>query len=638
MFTKASTVAFKGEQRLSGANIKELRRAVGARFGGDEVASALFPPKAAIVLRKLGGGSNASFIFADGLCLLVQPDGRADVDKAELIPTLPALWRAVDASLVLPVVLMERPVARFVFRGADLMGPGILAVRPVRGTSALPAVGDLVAVVAAGNPSACAVGRLRQEAMSLGGARGTRIQGVGVQVLHYFGDCLWEACGSPRPLGFVGDRVDATEAPPDGAGADGSEDGSDAEPAPVSGAADDAGAGDGASVGGNAAGGAADVFHPPERSLQAPAERGDQEATGSAGGISGGAAAPSPEAMSKALEQCFLQAARTRLKEKDMPIKGNELYAQHIRPCRRSDMNIDVKASSFKKLVTFLTHCEAQGWLALKKNSDEPVVTKIFKDHPDVREWQPWAAEETAEAQDGTSGGASGSRSGGGVAANVKVERVWRIGKLKALVEAIASEDVKEASRDAVWSREELIDALRQYAERKDLWQKQNRKRIAPDEMLQSLPGVDKEQAAYSLEGLADAMLEKLPACHRVEVPQGGAAGGILRKVREGKPPSVGVKTEKRRGHDVTTVHGLEAYGVDMEAFAGCLKKALASTVKVEEATPERQAGIMVQGCWNVACADWLVKIGIPADSVQDQAKKGLQQKKVKQGSNIVKH
>ncbi|CAE7570676.1 Eif2d, partial [Symbiodinium pilosum] len=79
------------------------------------------------------------------------------------------------------------------------------------------------------------------------------------------------------------------------------------------------------------------------------------------------------------------------------------------------------------------------------------------------------------------------------------------------------------------------------------------------------------------------------------------------------------------------------AYGVNMEAFASALQKALASAAAVEEASPTQAAGIMVQGFWDVAAVEWLVKVGIPQECVQHQAKKGQQQKKAKQASNIVK-
>merc|ERR1711974_383601 len=97
-------------------------------------------------------------------------------------------------------------------------------------------------------------------------------------------------------------------------------------------------------------------------------------------------------------------------------------------------------------------------------------------------------------------------------------------------------------------------------------------------------------------------------------------------------------RTDTRRGHSVTLVHGLEAYGVDLEALASTLQKALATSVAVEEATATCQPGIMVQGFWDQAVVDWLGRVGVPGESVQNQAKKGQTQKKAKQASNIVKH
>ncbi|CAK8987272.1 unnamed protein product [Durusdinium trenchii] len=142
---------------------------------------------------------------------------------------------------------------------------------------------------------------------------------------------------------------------------------------------------------------------------------------------------------------------------------------------------------------------------------------------------------------------------------------------------------------------------------------------------------------SYSLDGLADDVLRTLPLCHRVTAPQGGAAGGFRRYVRPGKPPVVQVRTDTRRGHHVTLIHGLEAYGIDMQALAAELQKALASAATVEQASPTQVAAVMVQGFWDVAVAEWLGKAGVPAESILQQAKKGQQQKKAKQASNIVK-
>ncbi|CAJ1390166.1 unnamed protein product [Effrenium voratum] len=201
MFKKAAAVAFKGETRIRGKEGKRLQEAVAAAHGED-LASVLLPNKADVIVRKAGGGSNLQFIFINSECLFVQLDGKADMGVGELMPTLLALWK-VGAEAMLPSVVIQRPVAKFIFGGANVMAPGIHSVLPCKGEVARE--GRLVAVRAEGNPGAAAVGRLRMPAASLPGPKGEA-----VEVLHYFGDAFWEAMGSPRPAGFVGDQIHST--------------------------------------------------------------------------------------------------------------------------------------------------------------------------------------------------------------------------------------------------------------------------------------------------------------------------------------------------------------------------------------------------------------------------------------------
>lgn len=604
MFKKAATVAFKGETRLRGKETKRLKEAVASHLGGDAIASVLLPAKADILTRKAGGGTTCLFVFVDGDCFFVQLDGRAEVGDAELFPTLPALWRTGLAEKSLPCVIIQRPVAKFVFGGANVMSPGVHSVVPAEGSDGkLPSEGDLVAVRALGNPSACAVGRLKQPASSLGA--GSR--GEAVEVLHYFGDFLWEACGSVRPDGFVGQEIRATE-----------------EAAEVD---------EGSSTEGDLdAAGVEDAGE-----LEASATcRSDAKTEAQ------GAEGPPPatvEDMNRALEDCLLQAVKTRIKDKDLPLSGNNLYAQHMRPCRRVGSNLDVKASTFKKLVVFLTHAEAKGWIALKSNSPEPIVTRIFRNHPDVQEWQPWTAEATAEAAEG------GSDDKGGPSATISVESVWKVAKLAALLGVLGSSQAEV--QDGVWTREDCLEALKRYADAKGLWLRNNKKRIGPDDLLQGLIGeaavAEREGAlSLSLDSVADCILGNLQAWHRVITPQGGAAGGLKTSIRSGKPPIVQIRNDTRRGHNVTLVHGLEAYGMDMEALAACLQKALATSASVEEASGSVQAGVLVQGFWEVSIMKWLEKAGIPQESMQQQGCKARahqteSKRKVKQATNIIR-
>ncbi|CAE7253867.1 Eif2d [Symbiodinium natans] len=519
MFKKSSAVAFKGEVRIRGKEARALCKALAAT-AGEAVADAVLPSKVDIVVRKAGGGLSIQFIFAGDECVLVQLDGKADLGQGELMPTLVSLWKVPSAESWLPSVIIQRPVAKFVLGGANVMAPGILRVLPSEGCESLPREGSLVAVRAEGNPAACAVGRLRLPPTAVG--VGTK--GEAVEVLHYFGDALWEAMGSPRPDGFVGTEIQSIDVE------------------------------------------VSDEAVPPSA---ADAEKSEEESEMTTGAD-----------MDKALDETLLQAIKTRIKDRDLPMAGNVVYTQHMRPCRRAGSSIDVKVSSFKKLGAFLAHAEELGWIALKKSSD-PVMTRIFRDHPDVREWKPWPKHVTAEADEAPAEAAG--KDATCPSAAIQIEIVWKMIKMKPIIEVLKT----EMPSDECWTREECLQAVKSYADARELWLKNNRKRIGPDGLLlAAMQHTQSEEppSSLSLDALADNLLRTLPLCHRVTAPQGGAAGGVKTSVRPGKPPSVQVRTDTRRGHNVTLVHGLEKLLCSHHLRQSC------SAMDVrDEAPPQRQ-------------------------------------------------
>merc|ERR1711918_92053 len=56
--------------------------------------------------------------------------------------------------------------------------------------------------------------------------------------------------------------------------------------------------------------------------------------------------------MDETLMDCFLQAVKTRVKDRDLPIMGTTLYGKHMRASRRIGTSCDVKDSSFVWLRT----------------------------------------------------------------------------------------------------------------------------------------------------------------------------------------------------------------------------------------------------------------------------------------------
>merc|ERR1711904_278453 len=99
--------------------------------------------------------------------------------------------------------------------------------------------------------------------------------------------------------------------------------------------------------------------------------------------------------MDQALMDCFLQAVTTRVKNRDLPMMGTTLYGKYMRSSRRIGTDCDVKDSSFVWLRPFLESLEDHEMIKLKPEVKDPTVTWINRNHPMIRNWQPWAYSET---------------------------------------------------------------------------------------------------------------------------------------------------------------------------------------------------------------------------------------------------
>jgi hypothetical protein len=103
--------------------------------------------------------------------------------------------------------------------------------------------------------------------------------------------------------------------------------------------------------------------------------------------------------MDDTLMDCFLQAVKTRVKDRDLPIMGTTLYGKHMRSSRRIGTSCDVKDSSFVWLRPFLESLEEAGLIELKPEVKDPTVTWINRSHKLIKEWEPWHFKDTVGSQ-----------------------------------------------------------------------------------------------------------------------------------------------------------------------------------------------------------------------------------------------
>jgi len=94
--------------------------------------------------------------------------------------------------------------------------------------------------------------------------------------------------------------------------------------------------------------------------------------------------------MDQILMDCFLQAVKTRVKDRELPIMGTTLYGKHMRAISRNrGISCDVKDSSYVWLRPFLEYLENDGLLKLKPEQKDPMVIWVNRHHPLVRQLQP---------------------------------------------------------------------------------------------------------------------------------------------------------------------------------------------------------------------------------------------------------
>eukprot|EP00271_Cylindrocystis_brebissonii_P015461 TRINITY_DN38362_c0_g1_i1.p1 TRINITY_DN38362_c0_g1~~TRINITY_DN38362_c0_g1_i1.p1 ORF type:complete len:719 (+),score=126.68 TRINITY_DN38362_c0_g1_i1:240-2396(+) len=179
MFKK--TVEARGQQRLSGADRKKLRRtALQTWTAASEVdLDGILPPKADVTVTKL---ANRALVYAveGGPPLFFDVDGRGN----HILPTVYALWKV--PSLLPSLELKGGEVSRYVLGGADLMLPGVRI--PDEGLPSFKE-GDIFSVRVPRNAAPIAVG---MTAVSSEQAIKAELRGKVLRVLHFYGDVLWE--------------------------------------------------------------------------------------------------------------------------------------------------------------------------------------------------------------------------------------------------------------------------------------------------------------------------------------------------------------------------------------------------------------------------------------------------------------
>lgn len=576
MFKKA--VEAKSHQRLSGADRKKLKRNLRDKFprASDADLDVLLPPKADITVAKFQNRVQV-YGIEGGLPMVFDIDGRG----TEIYPTVFALWKVPE--LLPSFMLKGGEVSRYIIGGADLMFPGISI--PVEGLPSFLA-GEPWAVKVPGNPAPIAVGATT---MSSTEALKAGLHGKALRITHYYRDFLWESVeGHYVPnTGFLEDVVfedpvlvsssqgldsfeDAADASEDPENNIKNEEEGESEPNTVSTTEIDAKSG----MAEEAIANVGDIKLEDDASAK---ETNVEEQL-----------ALSVEDVDAYLDKCLLQALHTTVKDKDLPMPGSTLWSNHVLPCRPSNVTLDIKKSSHKKLSKWLQAKASVGLIAVKedKHKKEVVLFSVNRNHPDYLSFKPEIRKVEKSDQVGDRA-TSENRS-------QKMLEVTEIYKPSVHVNPIFASVGADGGR--LYSASEASEIVFKYVEKENLVKPTNKSIVVLDPTLCDalFKGAIKKGSAYPTEihkkDLGSAFIGRMQAHHVV-------TRGTDSVVRKGAIKTIQIMTERRQGNKkVTRVSGTETFLIDAEPLASELQKKFACSTSVAELPGKKGQEVLIQG------------------------------------------
>mmetsp|Transcript_36387 Transcript_36387/g.89550 ORF Transcript_36387/g.89550 Transcript_36387/m.89550 type:complete len:361 (+) Transcript_36387:3-1085(+) len=355
----------------------------------------------------------------------------------------------------------------------------------------------------------------------------------------------------------------------------------------------------------------------------------------------------SAEEMDVLLERSFLQAVRTTVKDKELPMEVSVLYLQHMRPAREAGTSVDVKRSSYKKLLPFLAAMQAQGVAKVQTAKGITKLVAVVRSSEKVRNFDPIPLEQTEGGRQQIERAREDMEALRPSAPPVEVtEMVKPHASMYGGI--FATED-----KGAMSTAKECRDRLGAYIEREQLFDPDDPNLVLLDPHLYdalfsgqqgpSITHMKRQEVAKVFRQRLETWFEvrggllKQPRLERARMVE--VAGGV----KEARcSVCVNIKTENRRGHNVTILRGLEVLGVDADAFAEEMKTKFAASTSVQEVGSKDEMGkhyeVMLQGLWDKTLSEYLMlQYNLPKVCLDVRAKKQLGEKAAKSASNIIK-
>ena len=525
----------------------------------------------------------------------------------------------------MPSLLIHPQVFQFIARGADLMLPGVLL--PSGGLHLLQ--NSRMAVVLSDSDIPVAVGRVP---LTTDITSRTEMSGKGLQITHFFGDALWKSGSRTVTADFSLDRLSNCEQLLDEheiAAMEESQLNLASEPTqalegnPVASSS---------SCGPTSTGEDVKIVANEVGVVTAQEETNDNEENVQEEDIT-------EAEMDNLVTSSFLQALKRRLKDKDLPILASRFWAEFCIPCRPRGSELNLKRTSWKKLLPFLESQARDGVICI--NTTEQGVTSlvaIVRDHPRLEAFRTLPVQQTAEAD------LEIDEKDVADPSKPVIQEYWTLNKklefLFIVLEKSKDEDPASSSTESLdvlrahlqssdrtnfFSKAQLNTMLRDYLQLRELNHPTDPKLVKLDlNLCNALYPGGKAQSgdAVTKKDLMDAFSRKLIPIQMVTV------NGEVRVEKGSQVGSIKIVVESRGGSKIVSrIQGLHHFGLDIKEVSKRASKKFASSAgqgSDDAGHPE----ILLQGNLDKSGPAWLQQeFHIPSKHISVDVKGNVKKK-----------
>lgn len=540
---------------------------------------------------------------------LLRPSSPQLFPDAIYLPLVYALWKLPP---FMPSMTIHPQVFQFISRGADLMLPGV--VLPPNGLDLL--LNSRMAVVLSGSNIPVAVGMVPVTSHITSRAGMT---GKGLLITHFFGDSLWKS-GSRAVLANSSLACSENEEQEPGEHDMIALELSQCEIAqeePLAGIEDEE--------------------KPMQEAAEAPLPD-IVDLSKSANTEEHGVDKDSFEEMENLVTSSFLQALKRRLKDKDLPILASRFWSEYCLPCRQRGRELNLKQTSWKKLLPFLESQARDGLVCI--HTTEQGVTSlvaVVRDHPRLESFRTLAVNQTAEADLHTAMEDELDPS------KPIIQEFWTLHKkldfLLVVLENVRTDSEATSSsappslRDhlqipdlaRMFSKPQLNTMLRDYLQIRELNHPTDPKLVTLDLNLCNAlyPGKAQPGDTTSKKELMEAFSKKLIPIQLVTV------NGEVHVQKGAQVGSIKIIVESRGGSKIVSrLQGLHHFGLDLKEVSKRASKNFASSAG-QDSDSTGHPELLLQGNLEKSGPTWLQQeFNIPAKYVSVEVKGNVAKKK----------